>query len=145
MKKIDFFLLLPPVKGFERQEKNSVLSVISYFFGNIPFLELRALPLLRDQRFRRFSKLCFSSWNGRNRRPGDFASGCQFTPLDRSRSTACTVLFRAFAIVCTFRYPASCGGVSRSWQPYLSEYFSYFFRTALARMSKSWYLLSHYF
>ncbi len=54
--------------------------------------------------FRRFSKLCFPSFSGWNRCRRDFASGNQLMQLDHSRSTVCTIRFRAFAIGLAFRY-----------------------------------------
>lgn len=45
-----------------------------------------------------------------NLRRRDSASGDQLMQLERSRSAACTILFRAFAIGSAFRYPAVCRG-----------------------------------
>ena len=59
---------------------------------------------------RRLLKLHFSSFSGRNRRRRDFTCGGELMQLDRSRSTACIIRFRAFAIGLAFRSPVAYGG-----------------------------------
>ena len=59
---------------------------------------------------RRLLKLHFLSFSGRNRRRRDFTCGGELMQLDRSRSTACIIRFRAFAIGLAFRSPAAYGG-----------------------------------